>query len=194
MEVRRALQQISEIQSVLSRAQTYRGYRPMTIGSTAVLAFVATIAQKLWPARDPVALWVSIALVSLAIVSGEMLYDYTFRLEASQKRLAFKVIEQFLPGLAMGAGITVVWCWAYPQLLPMLPGLWAACYSLSLFSARPHLVRGVGWVALFYAVAALMLLTPTGAMLGNWGMGFTFSFGQAFLALVLSWNLARNNA
>ncbi len=78
-----------------------------------------------------------------------------------------------------------------------MPGLWAIIFALGVFAARPYLPRIIGWIGLYYVVAAGILLaigangTPDLA-LSPWGLGLTFGPGQLLMGLVLYWNLERN--
>ena len=78
MELREALEQISEIRTRMARGQVFRGYRSITTAFTAVLAVLTSAAQARWvprPARDVdqyLWLWCGAALASLAVVGTEM--------------------------------------------------------------------------------------------------------------------------
>ena len=75
--------------------------------------------------------------------------------------------------------------------MPLLPGLWALSFGLGIFASRPYMVRGSGWVALyFYATGAVLLWTAQAPdTLSPWTVGGTFGVGQLLAAAVLYWNL-----
>lgn len=190
MEISQALNQLAEIQDKLSRTQVYRGYRPVTVALTAVSALIAGWLSHFYP---PQAVWPAIATACLALVGGEMAYDYWANFSNHQKRLARQVLLQFLPGLALGALWTGTWlhCGYAPALLP---ALWAMSYGFCLLSSRPYLPAGVGYVGVFYGLSALAMTTPLGASRFNLCMTLCFGLGQALLALILHWNQPRPEA
>ena len=188
MEVRQALSQISEIRQALLGTQIYRGHRPATIATTGAISLTCSLFLAKLSVPLPQA-WLSVGVVCFLLVGGEMTYDYLFSFGSTQKRLARQVLCQFLPALVVGAAMSILWA----QETEVLPALWACFYGLGLFAARPYLGRGIGWVALFFVLSGLSLLSFSGQM-GFTGMPFVFGFGQFFLALVLHWNLPRESA
>jgi hypothetical protein len=80
------------------------------------------------------------------------------------------------------------------SLVPLLPGIWAICFGIGVFASRPYLPRASGFVALFYyaAGAALLWRARGPESLSGWWVGATFGIGQLFAALVLYWNLERD--
>ena len=71
----RALADITAIRSQMARGAEFRGYGPMTVAATGLLAMLAAGAQALWlpdPQSNPlayVALWVATAAMSFAFSS-----------------------------------------------------------------------------------------------------------------------------
>ncbi len=191
MDLRNALAQLAEIQGVISRSEIFRGYRPRTMAMTGGLAIGAGLLQlRLLPELSPdgfIIFWTSIAAACLLLVGSEIAVDYWTGYGNPQKRMARKVINQFAPSLAAGALLTI----PLTQHVGWLPGLWSLVFGLGVFAARPYLPRGIGWVALFYVSAGLLLLGPTGQTLGSLAMVASFGFGQLFMAWVLFWNLER---
>lgn len=186
MEVRHALSQISEIRSALLGTQIYRGHRPATVAGTGLIA----LACPLFLSKTgllPHQAWLMVGVFCFLFVGAEMTHDYWYSFGTTQKRLARQVLGQFLPPLAVGAGVSMMWT-QHPDLLP---SLWACFYGLGLFAARLHLGHGVGWVALFYVIGGMSLLSGSGDTLGFAVMPYLFGIGQLFLALVLHWNLPR---
>ena len=122
-----------------------------------------------------------------------MAYDYGVNFSRHQQGLARKVLGQFLPGLALGAGWTAIWLYSghTPHLLP---SMWALTYAYCLLSSRPHLPAGTGYATLFYALCALALCTPVGLSHYNLGMTLTFGLGQILLALILRWDQPRKES
>jgi len=197
MEVSRALDQIAEIHDHLARTEVYRGSRSAQVAFSGLLAVVGWLAQP-WviaegSARAFVVYWVAIAAASVAVVMGDIARHYFFRSTAVARRMTRKVVGQFLPCLAAGGAITLAIASAAPVSVPLLPGLWAVLLGLGLFSARPYLPRAIGWVALFYLAAGIVLVWRGGGSPApeSWGMGATFGVGQLLAGAVLYWNIER---
>lgn len=197
MEVGRALDQIAEIHEHLARTEVYRGSHSIPVAFSGVLA-VAGWAIEPWLLPDPTPLgfvvyWVAIAAASIGCVGAEIVYHYFRRSGPAARRTTRKVVGQFAPCIVAGGLLTVTVAFSGPQAIPFLPGLWAVLLGLGLFSARPLLPRTIGWVALFYLCAGLVLVGRAGSaeVPESWGMGAAFGLGQFFSALVLYWNLER---
>lgn len=167
------------------------------MAATGVLAlFTAMLQPTLSPglsAWQLVQVWVSVACVNLALVLGEIGYHYLFSYGQSERRMTRHVLTQFAPSLGAGAVLTISFITSSPHQVDLLPGLWALVFGLGIFAARPYLVHGMGWVALFYLVAGGVLISMAGhdVPVNSWAMGGTFGFGQLFMALVLYWRLER---
>jgi hypothetical protein len=138
----------------------------------------------------PAIVWPVVAVACLALVGGEMAYDYWCNFSRHQQRMARQVLHQFLPGLVLGAGWTVVWMQG-GHSQTFLPAVWSLCYSHCLFASRPYLPVGVGYVALFYGLCAMALSTPLAMTRFNLGMTLTFALGQGLLSLILYCNHPR---
>ncbi len=195
MDLTRALDQLSEIHHHLSRAEVYRGYRSQTVAATGGLALIGAWAWETWLAEAPpstaVLYWVALAGVCLIMVSCDVLKDYPGHSPA-QQRITRKAVGQFLPTLAVGGVLTLAFA-LESSTVGLLPGLWALVFALGVFSSRPYLPQGVGWVALFYLVAGSGLLLSWKAGFGTaWTMGCVFGVGQLALSAVLYWNLERS--
>jgi hypothetical protein len=197
MKVGHALDQIERIHEHLARTEVYRGSHSVPVAFSGVLA-VGGWALQPWlvPAPTPlefVAYWVAIAAASIGTVGGEIVWRYVMRSGPAARRMTRKVVGQFAPCIAAGGLLTVTIAFSGPQAIAFLPGLWAVLLGLGLFSARPLLPRTIGWVALFYLCAGVVLVWRAGSAPApeSWGMGAAFGLGQFFSALVLYWNLER---
>ncbi|MBM3462589.1 MAG: hypothetical protein FJX76_10860 [Armatimonadetes bacterium] len=192
MEVDRALAQIAEIHRHLDRTECYRGYRSATMALTAAVAVAGALLQPKLLGVHPTpvgfaAFWLVLAAVNVALVAGEIAADITL-LSPRLQRLTWRVVSQFLPCLAAGALIPVAFAQTSVELLP---GTWAALFSLGVFASRPYLPHGVGWVGLYYLMASAGLFALGAGALHPWAMGTCFAIGQTYLAGVLYWNLER---
>jgi len=199
MEIHKALSQISEIHGQLAKSEIYKGYKSFPVALSGCLALVAAIVQpKIVSPEQPlvyVGLWAGLAVLCLLMSGGVILNNYLVHEGSVARRTTRRVVGQFVPAVAAGALLSV----AVPALgadyVRVLPGCWAVLFSLGIFAARPYLPRAVGWVALFYLVAGavLLFLARDGASLSPFGMGATFGVGQLFAAVVLYWNVERDD-
>ncbi len=195
MNVSQALEQLDEIRHHLGRSEVYRGYRSKTIAMTGLVGMIS--AAGLWMFRPEassisrVGFWVGVAALNLAVVTWEVLGDYGNHKTEHQRKVTQRTVGQFLPSIALGAVITFIVV-GRNESFDILPGLWAGLFALGIFSSRPYLPRGVGWVGAYYLVAASCLLVWSATALSQpWVMGGVFGLGQSLLAYVLYQNLER---
>jgi TctA family transporter len=197
VDVTRALEQIAEIHQQIAKGEVYRGYRPLPVALSGVIGIVAAALQpRRLGAVDPVGFvlfWSSVATFAGLIGSSEILHNYVVHDEAGVRRRTRQVVGQLLPSLGGGAAITACFVHLSPALVPLLPGLWAICFGIAIFSSRPYLPRASGWVALFYYAAGVALLwfARVPEPLSGWWVGGTFGIGQIFAAVVLWWDRER---
>lgn len=198
MNVSQALEQLNEIHHHLGRSEVYRGYRSKTIALTGLSGLLAAAGLAyFWPeagALERIGFWVAVAALNLAVVAWEVLGDYDNHRTAHQRKVSRRTVGQFLPALALGAVLTAAMA-SRGESLDLLPGLWAGLFALGIFSSRPYLPRGVGWVGAYYLAAASILLSfETTALAWPWAMGGAFGIGQALMAYVLYQNLERTTS
>jgi hypothetical protein len=195
MDFPRALSQIAEIHQQLAKGEIYRGYRSVPIAASGLVGIVAVVMQPVRAASDPMAFlgyWTAIAAVAGIVGLVEVCYNYLHD-HASGRRRTRQVLGQFLPAAVGAAVVTASFAHVSPQMIALLPGIWAICFGVGIFASRPYLPRMSGFVALFYfTVGSLLLWTtridapPTG-----WHVGATFGVGQLMAAAVLYWELER---
>jgi hypothetical protein len=199
VDVSRALDQIAEIHGQIAKGEVYRGYRSLPIAASGLIGLVAAWLQPPGLAADPmgfVVYWVAVAAVAGFVGVSEIVYIYVVHEHETARRQTRRVVGQFLPSVAAGAGIAACFAHLSPELVPLLPGLWAICFGVGTFASRPYLPRASGWVALFYYATGFSLLwIASGARpLSGWWVGGTFGIGQLLAAIVLWWNLEREGS
>jgi hypothetical protein len=192
-ELRQALDDISAIRSQVARGTQFRGYGPLSIASSGILAMLVAAAQSHWGASSTrhlnvfLAVWISTAAVALCLSALETI----FRVRRVHSGLALEMIqaavEQFLPCMVVGLLLTVVLMQIAPQDSWMLPGLWAVIFSLGVFASCRFLPRQMFAVGAWYLAAGLVsLLVAAGRhALLPWAMGLPFGIGQLLVAAVL---------
>jgi len=201
-DLNRALTDISVIRGQLARDTEFRGYGPVALAATGLLALVVAGAQALW-LKDPAAqmhlyvgLWVATAAVSLLVIGSETIQ----RTRRAHGDLAVPMlqsaVEQFLPAIVAGGLLTVALLRVAPSSLWMLPGLWQIVFSLGVFASCRFLPRPMFLVGVWYLSCGLgsLALVPSELRLSPWVMGVPFGVGQLMVARFLNRNRMQMDA
>jgi uncharacterized membrane protein HdeD (DUF308 family) len=198
VDVSRALSQIAEIHQQIAKGELYRGYRSMPVAASGLIGIAAASLQPRDLAlRDPVAFvlyWCVVAAVAGLVGVSEIAYNYVAREDEADRRRTRQVVGQFMPSVLGAAAISASFVHLSAGLVHLLPGLWSICFGIGVFASRPYLPRASGFVALFYYAAGVLLLWRARGpeSLSGWWVGATFGVGQLLAALVLYWNLERD--
>ena len=197
-----ALDQISEIRRQMVRGQVFRGYRAQTTAITGVLALIAAAVQpfllpKPWlNLVGYLCLWGGLALISVAIFATGLFIRCRRLASPLQNERTLEAVERFVPSLAAGGILTLVFFRFLTDQMWMMPGLWAVCFSLGMFASRTLLPHGITIVAGYYLIAGcldLVLTSDHPHQFSPWAMALTFGVGQLLCAAVLYWNLERRH-
>jgi hypothetical protein len=163
-DLERALADIAEIRTQVARGSEFRGYGPMTVAATAVLAIAAGAAQQLWlpdAAADVVGylmLWIATAIVSVILIGTEMVARTRWIHSGIADEMIHAATEQFIPAGVAGALLTFVLFRAAPQTLWMLPGLWQIMFSLGFIASCRSLPKPMFAVGVWYLASGLACL------------------------------------
>jgi hypothetical protein len=189
----KALADITAIRSQMARGAEFRGYGPITVAATGLLAMLAAWAQARWlpdPAAhvfDYMALWVATAAVSVVLIGIEMVA----RSRRIHSGLADEMIraatEQFIPAGVAGALLTFVLFRFAPETLWMLPGLWQIVFSLGFIASCRSLPRPMLAVGVWYLGAGLASLAFANGerAFTPLAMAVPFGAGQLLMAAIL---------
>jgi hypothetical protein len=191
-DLERALADITAIRSQMARGTQFRGYGPVTVAATGVLALLAATLQALYlpgPAQDVLgylALWVGMAIIAVVLTAAEMVAR-TRRVHGGlADEMLVQAAEQYIPAGVAGTLTTVVFYRYTPQALPLLPGLWQIFFSLGVFASCRSLPRGIFAVGIWYLAAGLAALAlSSAAPLSPLAMAVPFGVGQLLMAFVL---------
>lgn len=202
-----AVDQIAEIHGQIAKGEVYRGWRAAPLALSGIVGLAAAWLQRpTLGADDPIAFviyWTAVAAAAAAAGASEIVYAVLrgprSKVEGSvlqtsfERRQTRRVAVQFLPPLAVGALVTATFVRLGAALVALLPGLWALCFSLAVFAARPYLPRASGWVALYYAGWGTFLLWNAHTTIARspWAVGGVFGAGQLLASAVIYWNLER---
>ncbi len=199
MDLRDALSQISDIRHHAHRGGVFRGYRALTTAFSGCVALAAAKAQEILLPHPEQAvdrfldIWLIAGLVCIG-AAALAIFDRCRQSGSSvQRELAVHAMEQLIPSLVAGALLTFVFVRFDLQKTVLLPGLWAICLSLGVFSSRRLLPRATAIVGGYYMLAGLLILAKFQGVeaFSPWVMGLTFGVGQLLAAGVLWWTLER---
>jgi hypothetical protein len=191
-DLERALADITAIRSQMARGTQFRGYGPVTVAATGLLALLAATLQALYlpdPAAGKLAylvLWTGMAALAVILTAAEMVAR-TRRVHGGlADEMLYAAAEQYIPAGVAGTLITVVLYRYAPGSLWMLPGLWQIIFSLGVFASARSLPRGMFAVGVWYLAAGLAVLaTSTSAPFSPLAMAIPFGIGQFLMAFVL---------
>jgi len=137
-DLNKALADITAIRIQMARGAQFRGYGPMTVAATGLLAVVAAVIQSLWlpdPAADAfsyLALWILTAAVSVTLIGIEMVARSRRIHSGLADEMIHTATEQIIPAGVAGALLTFVLFRFAPESLWMRPAC-GRSYSASAF-------------------------------------------------------------
>jgi hypothetical protein len=189
----KALADITAIRSQMARGTEFRGYGPITVAATGLLAMLAAAIQALWlpdPAGNALAylaLWVATAAVSVVLIGVEMVARSRRIHSGLADEMIHAATEQFIPAGVAGMLITVVLYRFAPESLWMLPGLWQIVFSLGLFASCRSLPRPMFAAGVWYLGAGLATLAFANGeqAFSPYAMAVPYGVGQLYIAPVL---------
>ena len=189
----KALADITAIRSQMARGTEFRGYGPITVAATGLLAMLAAAIQALWlpdPASNPLAylaLWAATAAVSVVLIGVEMVARSRRIHSGLADEMIHAATEQFIPAGVAGMLITVVLYRFAPESLWMLPGLWQIVFSLGLFASCRSLPRPMFAAGVWYLGAGLATLALANGeqAFSPYAMAVPYGVGQLYIAAVL---------
>jgi hypothetical protein len=199
-DFRQALAEINAIRTQVARDTQFRGYGPVTIAASGVLALLVAASQSLMN-RDGsdflsfLAVWVATAAISIALTATETIRRARRVHSGLATEMLQAAVEQFLPALIVGLLLTAVMLWSAPRELWMLPGLWQLLFSLGVFASCRFLPRQTMLVGIWYLIAGLTCLVVQSATksFSPWTMGIPFGVGQLLVAGVLHYGFEESN-
>jgi hypothetical protein len=163
-DLNEALVDIRNIRRQVAQATEFRGYGPLTLTATAMLAVLAGAAQSRWipePASHPsqyVALWLTTAIFCAALIATQMLTRARRLHSGLADEMIRMAVAQFLPAAVAGAVMPFVLLHVTHDVFWMLPGLWQIVFSLGVFASCRCLPRSM------YVAGAWFLLTGLGCI------------------------------
>jgi hypothetical protein len=189
----KALADISTIRVQMARGVEFRGYGPITVAATGVLAVIAAVIQSLWlpnPAADTfgyVMLWIVTAVISVILIGVETIARSRRVHSGIADEMLYAATEQFIPAGVAGALLTFVLFRFSPESLWMLPGLWQIIFSLGFLASCRSLPRPMYAVGVWYLLTGSASLAFAGGThsFSAWAMAVPFGVGQLLTAAIL---------
>src|SRR3984957_11995621 len=152
-DLNEALTEITAIRRQIVRTAEFRGYGPMTVAMTSVVAIAAAVVQSrfLPGAAHDVAtyliLWISTAAIATGLIGFEMVIRSRTMHSGLAQEMIFHAVEQLVPSGVAGLLVTAVIIKVAPDSVWMVPGLWQILFSLGVFASARFLPRAVFAVA-----------------------------------------------
>jgi hypothetical protein len=198
-DLRQALAQINAIRTQVARDTQFRGYGPVSIAASGLLALLVAAVQSrvIKDGRDFstfLVIWVATAAVTVVLTASEAIGRARRVHHGLANEMIHLAAEQFLPAIVIGVLLTGALVWTAPQELWMLPGLWELLFSLGVFASCRFLPRQMMVVGIWYLLAGLTcLVVQSGSKtFAPWTMGIPFGVGQLMVAVVLHYGSERN--
>jgi hypothetical protein len=193
-ELQQALSEIQSIRNQVARGTEFRGYGPVSIAMSGILALLVAVVQARWMTEHTktdlmvwLGVWAGTAAVSV-LLTGMETFTRARRVHVGFAReMVQSAVEQFLPAVMVGFLLTVVMVRVAAQECWMLPGLWELIFSLGVFASCRFLPRQMFAVGVWYLAAGLFCLAAgsVARTLSPWAMGIPFGVGQLLVAAVL---------
>jgi hypothetical protein len=195
-DLHQALAEINAIRAQVARGTQFRGYGPVSIAASGVLAFaVAALQSRLSGEGNDFALflqiWIATAAASVLMTAVETVLRSRRVHSEMANEMLYAAAEQFVPAVIVSILLTVVIMRVAPRDAWMLPGLWQIMFSLGVFASCRFLPRQMVAVAVWYLVCGLssLVLQSDLKTVSPWIMGVPFGIGQMGVAGVLTFCL-----
>jgi hypothetical protein len=193
IDVRDALAEISSIRGHLARGTEFKGYGPMSLAATGLLAGGVALLQShgrpdaAHPMVSFLLTWIATAVGSIGLIGIAAVVRSRRIHSGLAAQMLNSAFEQLLPPIVAGMLLTVVLLRFAPQELWMLPGLWQVLLSLGVFASCRFLPRPIFAVGVWYLACGLVCLAigRGNGTFSPWEMGIPFGVGQLLVAALL---------
>jgi fumarate reductase subunit D len=190
-DLNQALVDIRSIRRQVAITTEFRGYGPLTLSATAVLALLAGAAQSRWlpePAAHPaqyVALWLTTGVLSAALIVTQM-FTRANRLHSGMAdEMIHMAVTQFLPAGIAGLILPFVLLHVTHEVFWMLPGLWLTIFGLGVFASCRCLPRPMFIAGIWFLLSGISCISLGGTRaLAPVMMSYPYAIGMGFVAIV----------
>lgn len=191
-DLRQALAEINAIRTQVARDTQFRGYGPVSIAASGILALAVAALQSRFSREGGdfaafLYVWVATAAAVVVMTAVETIMRSRRVHSGLAREMLYAAVEQFLPAVIISILLTVVMMRVAPHEDWMLPGLWQLMFSLGVFASCRFLPRQMLAVAVWYLVCGLssLVLQSDAQAVSPWVMGIPFGVGQLGVAGVL---------
>jgi len=191
-DLRQALAEINAIRTQVARDTQFRGYGPVSIAASGILALAVAALQSRFSRESGdfaafLYVWVATAAATVVMTAVETIMRSRRVHSGLASEMLYAAVEQFLPAVIVSILLTVVMMRVAPHDDWMLPGLWQLMFSLGIFASCRFLPRQMIAVAVWYLVCGLssLVLQSDAKAVSPWVMGIPFGVGQLGVAGVL---------
>ncbi len=195
-DLRQALAEINAIRTQVARGTQFRGYGPVSIAASGILAFAVAGLQSKFTVDGGdfglfLQIWIATAAASVLMTAVETVVRSRRVHSELANEMLYAAAEQFVPAVIVSILLTVVIMRVAPRDAWMLPGLWQIMFSLGVFASCRFLPRQMVAVAVWYLVCGLsnLVLQSDLKTFSPWIMGVPFGMGQLGVAGVLTFCL-----
>lgn len=198
-DIDKALAEIGEIRSQIAAHTTFRGFGPVAMAITGLLAATTALLQSLLPvAPTPLlffAEWLATAALAAAVIGIEMLGRSQRLHSGLADAMIHQAVEQFLPAAAAGGFMPALLLAFAPENVWMMPGLWQVFVALGIFASLTNLPRNMIYAGAWYFVSgfAFLMMGALTHTLEPWTMGVPFLGGQMLIAAILYFAAGENH-
>ena len=188
-DLNQALVDLREIRRHVAQTTEFRGYGPLTLSATALIALFAGMAQAYWlrePGTHPVeyvALWLTTAVLCASLIATQMLTRAHRQHSGMADEMIRMAVAQFLPAAVVGVILPFVLLRKTPGVFWMLPGLWQIIFSLGVFASCRSLPRAMLLVGVWFLLTGFACLALGDARsLAPLRMAGAYAVGMALVA------------
>jgi hypothetical protein len=191
-----ALDEITAIRAQIARSAEFRGFGPLTVAATGLLALGAAEFQaRMLPAAEHdiasfLELWMTTALIAAVLIAAEMVIRTRVIHSGLAPEMIGSAVESLVPCGIAGMLLTAVLVARASEAVWMLPGLWQILLGLGVCASARFLPWPILFVAGWYIVTGLICISSLAAagVLSPWAMGLPFGVGQLLAAVILQWS------
>ncbi len=190
-DLNQALVDLRDIRRHVAQTTQFRGYGPLTLSATAVLALLTGFAQARWlpqPAAHPeqyVALWLTTGVLSAALIATQMLTRASRLHSGMADQMIRMAVAQFLPAAITGLLLPFVLLHTSRSTIWLLPGLWQIVFSLGVFASCRCLPRALLLAGAWFLLTGFTcLLLGAARSLAPASMAAAYAVGMALVAAI----------
>lgn len=191
-DVNKAIKDLAIIRQHLSASREFRGFGPITIGATSIIAMITGLIQTFWPALvlnawNYYTSWIIAAIISAILVVYEMCRRLKRHHGGYADEMLLEAAGNFIPSGVIGGIFLIAFSIFSPDLLWILPSIWLILIGLGILASMRILPPILNIGAAIYIILgfSIFMISSQSRCLSPWFMALPFAIGQASMALLL---------